>query len=467
MNTKILLFTFNRPDILENQVKSIKKYLKNDHEIIVIHDSRNYEYFDDFSEITEKLDLKLYHRNSEPGRSPSQYHADTIQWAYDSVVKDYCKDDIVVFLDHDMFLIDDLDIIKFMENYDIVGCLQNRNQIKYVWPGLFIFKEKSLRDIEFDFDPQVVNGLALDTGGGTYKLLQDKKLKFRDSGVVYPDEYKGLSLKDPNVTNGYDYELHLDEKFLHFRNASNWHTNFNVSDENKTIVLDKIMKDILEDKDKSFFEIVVARYSENLDWTKSYSDFVTIYNKGSDTEYEFAPLPNIGREAHTYLHHIVNNYNNLAEYTCFLQGDPFNPHSPSLYQYLDHIIHSNEVLPDFFWISERIVESDFEYKREPYHKIFPNIKYAYEKVFGEPPKIDKFTFGAGAQFCVSKNRIHKRPLEFYQNIFDIFTHDPGEELDELTLKLLGNSGINEKFIPVNPEMGLHMERFWGLIFSEV
>jgi hypothetical protein len=40
-------------------------------------------------------------------------------------------------------------------------------------------------------------------------------------------------------------------------------------------------------------------------------------------------------------------------------------------------------------------------------------------------------------------------------------------LDELSIKLLGNPGIQEDFHPINPELGLHMERFWGLIFNEV
>jgi hypothetical protein len=144
-----------------------------------------------------------------------------------------------------------------------------------------------------------------------------------------------------------------------------------------------------------------------------------------------------------------------------------SPHSPRLHGYLNHIINSNELLPDFFWISERIVEGDFEYKKEPYHAIFPNIKYAYEKVFGKDPDVTNFIFGAGAQFCVSKNRIRERPISFYQNILSMFEHNPGEELDELSLKLLGNPGIHEEFHPVNPELGLHMERFWGLIFNGV
>ena len=42
-----------------------------------------------------------------------------------------------------------------------------------------------------------------------------------------------------------------------------------------------------------------------------------------------------------------------------------------------------------------------------------------------------------------------------------------EELDEVALKLLGNPGLNEKFLPLNPELGLHMERLWGFILDEV
>ena len=35
---------------------------------------------------------------------------------------------------------------------------------------------------------------------------------------------------------------------------------------------------------------------------------------------EALPLPNVGRESHTYLHHIVNNYDKLADWTVFSQA---------------------------------------------------------------------------------------------------------------------------------------------------
>ncbi|KAJ3298190.1 hypothetical protein HDU79_000078 [Rhizoclosmatium sp. JEL0117] len=33
-------------------------------------------------------------------------------------------------------------------------------------------------------------------------------------------------------------------------------------------------------------------------------------------------LPNVGREGHTYMHHIVSEYNNLADHTLFMQAEP-------------------------------------------------------------------------------------------------------------------------------------------------
>ena len=79
-------------------------------------------------------------------------------------------------------------------------------------------------------------------------------------------------------------------------------------------------------------EIVVARYNENLDWLKKIKKSkdlkITVYNKGKDDiDIPFIPLPNVGRESHTYLYHIINNYDNLADQTIFCQGDSIF-HSP-------------------------------------------------------------------------------------------------------------------------------------------
>lgn len=73
-------------------------------------------------------------------------------------------------------------------------------------------------------------------------------------------------------------------------------------------------------------EIVVARYREDVSWTADLGFPVTVYDKSGEP----GPLalPNIGRESHTYLTHIVRRYAALAAYTVFIQGAPFD-HMPS------------------------------------------------------------------------------------------------------------------------------------------
>ena len=48
-------------------------------------------------------------------------------------------------------------------------------------------------------------------------------------------------------------------------------------------------------------------------------------------------LDNVGREGHTYYKYIVDNYDNLKDYTCFLQGNPFD-HSPNIIDNLHRCI---------------------------------------------------------------------------------------------------------------------------------
>lgn len=76
-------------------------------------------------------------------------------------------------------------------------------------------------------------------------------------------------------------------------------------------------------------ELVIARYNEDISWLSKVKNMkITIYNKGvDDLNLNNIKLPNIGRESHTYLTHIINNYDNLADTTIFCQGDPFF-HSP-------------------------------------------------------------------------------------------------------------------------------------------
>ena len=247
MKIKIFLFTFNRPDLLQFQISCLQQYLKDDFDIFVVHDSRDEKYLNDFLEICTKNNIDMLHHQSYFGKTPSQYHADVIDWVFSFKLNDICEnDDIVLFLDHDMFLVEELKITPYFDKYDVVGLLQTRKNVEYIWPGIISFVYSKLKDIDFNFQPQVVNGQQLDTGGGTYKILQDKSIRFYNTNVNYPTEYKNCDLTKYEINNGYGYELHFDDTILHFRNASSWHNNFIVnSSDKKTILFKQILSDFV------------------------------------------------------------------------------------------------------------------------------------------------------------------------------------------------------------------------------
>jgi len=182
---------------------------------------------------------------------------------------------------------------------------------------------------------------------------------------------------------------------------------------------------------------VVARYQENIDWTNGVSDCI-IYNKGQDvpdTKHPVISLPNIGREGHTYLHHIIQNYDNLDDYTCFVQGYPFD-HTPDLERHLKSIDQSSS----FYYISKHVYKINLSHDPTDF-SLHSLLISNYEKVFGTHKTDHSFIFGAGAQFIVSRDTIRSRSKDFYENLITLLDHH------------------------VNPPEGFVIERFWGMIFT--
>lgn len=95
--------------------------------------------------------------------------------------------------------------------------------------------------------------------------------------------------------------------------------------------------------------IVVAQYKENIDWISKVPEDIKVFvytksdvsNSVVRTNTVFKTLPNVGREAHTYIHHIVYNYESLTDTVIFLQGDPFE-HAPDV---LKHIAQWRAFMP--------------------------------------------------------------------------------------------------------------------------
>lgn len=160
----------------------------------------------------------------------------------------------------------------------------------------------------------------------------------------------------------------------------------------------------------SNIEFVVAKYKEDIGWIDELKDTFrfTIYDKS-----ETGTLPNYGREAHTYIHHIIENYDNLTDITVFLQGNPF-----------EHMfVTQTEEIPKDQAI--RIIRSYNYNCTEPFfcNRLLKEncnkTRNVYIMLFGYPPRSRYIEFTPGAQWIVKKEDILSRPYKFYKNIHEL------------------------------------------------
>lgn len=189
--------------------------------------------------------------------------------------------------------------------------------------------------------------------------------------------------------------------------------------------------------------LVISRYDEDTNWLTEITSWnVLVFDKGSTTDETFscARLPNVGREAETYLNYIVNNYNNLNDYTGFLQGRPFDhfegqhpENIPDVVRYINSINTSQDFI---FFGTQPPHECD--HTGSPHHPGLDLSGYANLIKINIPSIIQ---FRAGAQFIVSKSRILSKPREFYSNILETVNRE------------------------ISPREAYILERLWQYVFE--
>lgn len=66
------------------------------------------------------------------------------------------------------------------------------------------------------------------------------------------------------------------------------------------------------------YTIIISRYNENIEWLNNLqTENVIIYNKGNDYIPGAIITKNIGMNIETMFRYIVENYNNLSDYSFF------------------------------------------------------------------------------------------------------------------------------------------------------
>ncbi len=218
------------------------------------------------------------------------------------------------------------------------------------------------------------------------------------------------------------------------------------------------------------YDLVISHYNENLDWIsyvdkskfkiiiyhKFHSENLDVYNKSIRINNNEYLLGNIGREAHTYLFHIVNNYNDLSDIQIFSQGNPFD-HCFNFFDELKNIsneidfkqlgnletvIYRNEIkksICDFnFKYLNNLIQKDPNWTRAN----FFHIDSIHLDLFGQEMPEQSY-MKPYAQFAVSKQCIHRHSKETYKRLLEYFND---------------NKNMNV--------MAWHLEYFWHLLFRD-
>jgi hypothetical protein len=171
-------------------------------------------------------------------------------------------------------------------------------------------------------------------------------------------------------------------------------------------------------------ELVVAHHTENLNWLRNLPDGIqkTVYTKSPEpiTEHTTIPLPNVGREAHTYLHHLVRRYDSLADWTIFCQGKPFD----HAYDFKKTVREFRPEPQAFRWLGHLIDTDDKQGHRlfVPWSKNEDRRDLdlsGFHRALFDTDGPDLYTFVLGAQFAIHKTMLLNRPKSFYEHALRI------------------------------------------------
>jgi hypothetical protein len=217
-------------------------------------------------------------------------------------------------------------------------------------------------------------------------------------------------------------------------------------------------------KNNNNIELVISRYNESLNWVNNepFNKYPIIcYNKGSNTDFiiksknKIVNLPNIGRCDHTYLYHIINNYDNLANVTLFLTGSLDLEHKYNkalklineIEKYNNTVFlvirYENDIKTQFYnftldkWKASSLYNTKINDEENlEKSRIRPFGKW-YEHHFGDI-KVNYVSF-LGI-FAISRKHILQHSKKYYIKLIEEFNNSS------------------------NPEVGHYFERAWNAVF---
>lgn len=263
----VITHSYNRPDFIEIQDKTFKKFLKDDYEFVVFNDAPKDEMCQEITHLCDTLGIRcmripqsihaapyLPREPNDDYQNPGIRCANVVQYSLDVLGFDH--DDLVMIIDADMFLIQPFSVRDFLKDYQLAGVPQKRGHVNYIWNGLVFFNMSTLPDKDsIDFNCKKVEGVAVDVGGNMFHYFNaHPDLKFISIGNEYINEWNELSPRQKKhevvellySMQPSNIEFLLNYCFLHYRSGTNWDRRTSDYHKTKTEILNDFIEAILQ-----------------------------------------------------------------------------------------------------------------------------------------------------------------------------------------------------------------------------
>lgn len=282
---QILIFTyaFNRPDFIEIQHKTLKKFLLEEYEFVVFNDAKN-------PDLEKQINLMCAHLGIQCIRIPQEIHTqpylprlegedrnhptvrnvNVVQYSLNTL--GFNHDDIVILLDSDLFLVKPFSAREFLNGYSLGGAKTGNGYVEFLWHALALLDMRIMPNKRsLTFNCGRVDGHPIDGGGHSYYYIKNNpeaKVRFMtthfhsDSLRCESCKLKKEPLCSHNtetlkahgfddvlikfIQHANDVEFFHNNSFLHYRSGSNWNAKDAAYHQKKTDALNRFLTAILE-----------------------------------------------------------------------------------------------------------------------------------------------------------------------------------------------------------------------------
>jgi hypothetical protein len=202
----IITFAFNQPDFIRWQDALFKKFLKDEYEFVVFNDAKKEEMHAEINQVCKQLGIRCItvpqklHKSIKKQKKKhltvsSHRHSNALTYSLEQV--GYKHDDIVAFVDSDLFLIHPFSFRDLMKECDVASMMRRAEGAEFCWPGFTVIAMNKIPD-KTSFSLSCIDAKdqkCLDTGGKSWLyFLNHPQVRLKPVDTLYarqlfcPDE---------------------------------------------------------------------------------------------------------------------------------------------------------------------------------------------------------------------------------------------------------------------------------------